>query len=118
MRVVPSPVPASVSAVAAKVLPKPVARQVNARIGHFLAVLASLCVMLALVLAVPLVEASMKLRSGEPVDEPSDVEAGTWAGVIPLRRVASDPVSASDSHDDVPPDVVRRAGELARGPLG
>ena len=54
------------------------------------------------VLAVPLVEASMKLRSGEPVDEPSDVEAGTWAGVIPLRRVASDPVSASDSHEPLP----------------
>ncbi|MFB9313501.1 pyridoxamine 5'-phosphate oxidase family protein [Nocardioides plantarum] len=64
------------------------------------------------VLAVPLVEASMKLRAGGPVDEPEDIASGAWGGVIPLRRVSTGPVSGDDSHDDVPPDVVRRAAEL------
>lgn len=64
------------------------------------------------VLALPLVEASMKVRAEGPVDEPDDVAAGVWGGVIPLRRVASAPVSGDDSHADVPADVVRRAEEL------
>ncbi|CAN5600708.1 pyridoxamine 5'-phosphate oxidase family protein [soil metagenome] len=64
------------------------------------------------VLAVPLVEASMKQRAEGPVDEPSDVEAGVWGGVIPVRRVAGAPVSADDSHGDVPRDVTRRAAAL------
>ncbi len=65
------------------------------------------------VLAVPLLEASMKVRAEGPVDEPEDVEAGVWGGVIPVRRVAGDPVSGEDSHDDVPRDVRRRAAQLA-----
>jgi hypothetical protein len=64
------------------------------------------------VLAVPLAEASMKERAGGPVDEPGDVAAGVWAGVIPLRRASAGPVSADDSHDDVPADVVARAGRF------
>ena len=67
------------------------------------------------VLAVPLVEASMKQRAEGPVDEPSDVEAGVWGGVIPIRRVAGVPVSGDDSHDDVPPDVRARAADLGSG---
>ncbi len=66
------------------------------------------------VLAVPLVEASMKQRSGGPVDEPSDVEAGVWGGVIPVRRVAGAAESGEDSHDDVPADVAARAEALSR----
>lgn len=65
------------------------------------------------VLAVPLHEASMKVRTGGPVDEPEDIEAGVWAGVIPLRRVAGQPVSGDDSHDNVPEDVASRAEDLA-----
>jgi uncharacterized protein len=64
------------------------------------------------VLAVPLAEASMKQRTGGPVDEESDVEAGVWGGVIPVRRVADAAVSADDSHDDVPADVSARAHAL------
>ena len=62
------------------------------------------------VLAVPLAEASMKVRSGDPVDEASDVEAGVWGGVIPVRRVAEAPITAADSHGGVPADVINRAG--------
>jgi nitroimidazol reductase NimA-like FMN-containing flavoprotein (pyridoxamine 5'-phosphate oxidase superfamily) len=61
------------------------------------------------VLALPLAEASMKERATGPVDDAADVAAGVWAGVIPLRRVADGPVSADDSHDDVPSDVLARA---------
>lgn len=64
------------------------------------------------VLAVPLAEASMKMRAEGPVDDESDVEAGVWGGVIPIRRVADAPVSGDDSHDDVPADVRDRAAAL------
>jgi nitroimidazol reductase NimA-like FMN-containing flavoprotein (pyridoxamine 5'-phosphate oxidase superfamily) len=61
------------------------------------------------VLALPLAEASMKQRAGDPADEEADVVAGAWAGVVPLRRVSSGPVSAADSHHDVPVEVTARA---------
>jgi uncharacterized protein len=64
------------------------------------------------VLAVPLHEASMKARAGGPVDEPEDVAAGVWGGHIPLRRVASDPVTAADAVGAAPADVIRRAAAL------
>jgi hypothetical protein len=66
------------------------------------------------VLAVPLREASMKVRAEGPIDEPEDIEAGVWGGVIPIRRVAEAPVSGDDSHHNVPLDVARRAVELGR----
>ncbi len=65
------------------------------------------------VLAVPLREASVKIRAEGPVDEPEDVDAGVWGGVIPIRRVADAPVSGDDSHDGVPQDVARRAAQLS-----
>lgn len=44
------------------------------------------------VLALDLAEASVKVRSGPPVDEPADVEAGgIWAGVVPIRTVFDTP---------------------------
>lgn len=36
------------------------------------------------VLALPLVEASAKIRTGPPVDDPADYELPIWAGVLPL----------------------------------
>lgn len=65
------------------------------------------------VIALPLQEASMKQRAEGPADEPTDIEAGVWGGVIPLALHSSAPVSADDSHDDVPPDVMARAAALA-----
>jgi nitroimidazol reductase NimA-like FMN-containing flavoprotein (pyridoxamine 5'-phosphate oxidase superfamily) len=64
------------------------------------------------VLAVPLHDASMKARAGDPVDEPEDVDAGIWGGYIPLRRVASAPVTARDAEGPVPDHVDRRAVAL------
>jgi uncharacterized protein len=68
------------------------------------------------VLALPLHEASVKRRSGDPSDEDVDVETGgVWAGVVPLRTVASDPVTSADVVDvPVPEHVVRRVQQLSR----
>ncbi len=67
------------------------------------------------VLAVPLHEASVKVRTGGPVDEPEDVAAGTWGGHVPLRRVAGAPVPDQDAPGPVPAEVVARAAELSAG---
>jgi uncharacterized protein len=40
-----------------------------------------------LVLALPLVEVSAKIRSGGPIDDEADAEWPAWAGVIPVRLV-------------------------------
>jgi uncharacterized protein len=55
------------------------------------------------VLALPLHEASVKRRSGDPVDDAEDVAAGGWAGVVPLRLVAGAPVTAADAEGESPP---------------
>jgi hypothetical protein len=44
------------------------------------------------VLSLPLVEASAKIRTGPPLDDEEDYEMKVWAGVIPLRLVAGEPV--------------------------
>lgn len=47
------------------------------------------------VLALGLDEASVKMRTGDPGDEPEDVAEGTaWAGVLPVRTVYGAPVPA------------------------
>ena len=43
------------------------------------------------VLAVPLVEVSVRARTGGVVDDPEDTSLPHWAGVLPLRRVAGPP---------------------------
>jgi uncharacterized protein len=43
------------------------------------------------VIALPLDEASVKVRSGEPKDDPEDYESGIWAGVIPAALVFGQP---------------------------
>ena len=45
-----------------------------------------------LVLALPLDEASAKVRSGPPLDEEEDYELPVWAGEIPIRLQAGEPV--------------------------
>ena len=44
-----------------------------------------------LVLSVPLVEVSAKVRTGGPIDDEADMAWPVWAGVIPLRLSAADP---------------------------
>jgi hypothetical protein len=45
------------------------------------------------VLALPIAEASAKVRSGPPLDAEEDLLLPHWAGVIPLRLAAGDPVA-------------------------
>lgn len=43
------------------------------------------------VLSVPLTEASVKIRTGPPSDEPEDLAAGVWAGVVPIATTFGEP---------------------------
>ena len=45
------------------------------------------------VLALPLAEASAKIRTGPPVDDEEDYGLPVWAGVVPLRLVAGEAVA-------------------------
>jgi hypothetical protein len=53
--------------------------------------------------ALPLDEASAKIRSGPPGNYPEDAEewAATWTGVLPITQVVGVPVPAPD----LPPGV-------------
>ena len=68
------------------------------------------------VLALPLHEASVKSRTGDPEDEDFDVEAGgVWAGVVPVSTLAGDPVAGTDVDvSDVPEHISARVQSLNR----
>jgi nitroimidazol reductase NimA-like FMN-containing flavoprotein (pyridoxamine 5'-phosphate oxidase superfamily) len=54
------------------------------------------------ILALPLDEASAKIRSGPPIDDDADLELPVWAGVIPLRFEPSEPVPAAGVDSPAP----------------
>lgn len=64
------------------------------------------------VLAVPLAEASLKVRGGGPNDEPEDIAAGVWGGHIPLRRIALEVIGDPDVVTAAPAEVTARARAL------
>ncbi|MBW0119259.1 pyridoxamine 5'-phosphate oxidase family protein [Pseudonocardia abyssalis] len=69
------------------------------------------------VVALDLAEASVKVRTGPPVDDDEDVEAGlAWAGVVPLHTVIGtpEPCSLLPSAIGVP-DHVTVAALVGRG---
>jgi len=45
------------------------------------------------VLRLPLNEASAKVRVGPPIDDDEDYALNVWAGVVPLKLVAGEPIS-------------------------
>jgi nitroimidazol reductase NimA-like FMN-containing flavoprotein (pyridoxamine 5'-phosphate oxidase superfamily) len=49
-----------------------------------------------LVIAIPLDEASAKVRTGPPKDDPEDLDGPWWAGVIPVTTVRGEPEPAPD----------------------
>jgi uncharacterized protein len=63
------------------------------------------------ILALPLDEASAKIRCGPPTDDDADLELPVWAGVIPLRIEPSDPVPAPGV-DGSPPGYAAQYGRL------
>lgn len=48
------------------------------------------------IVAVELTEASVKLRTGPPIDDEIDLDAGTWAGVLPVTTAVGAPLA--DGH--------------------
>jgi nitroimidazol reductase NimA-like FMN-containing flavoprotein (pyridoxamine 5'-phosphate oxidase superfamily) len=44
------------------------------------------------VLSLPLQEVSAKVRTGPPLDDEEDYELAVWAGVVPLRLTALEPI--------------------------
>jgi len=63
------------------------------------------------VLAIPLDEASVKIRQGPPVDEEEDYSLNVWAGVLPVRQVFDQPVPDPRLRPGIP--VPRRIAALA-----
>jgi uncharacterized protein len=45
-----------------------------------------------LVLALPLTEASAKIRTGPPLDDEADYQSSVWAGVLPLQLTTTAPI--------------------------
>ena len=61
------------------------------------------------VLVLPLAEVSAKVRTGPPIDDDDDYGLPVWAGVIPLRVVAGEPVADPRLPQDItPPDYASK----------
>jgi nitroimidazol reductase NimA-like FMN-containing flavoprotein (pyridoxamine 5'-phosphate oxidase superfamily) len=64
-----------------------------------------------MVVAVPLIEMSAKVRAGDPVDEPGDLDGPHWAGQVPIRSAWGEPVPSADLRDGIPvPDAIAELG--------
>jgi nitroimidazol reductase NimA-like FMN-containing flavoprotein (pyridoxamine 5'-phosphate oxidase superfamily) len=60
------------------------------------------------VLKLSLQEVSAKIRTGPPKDEPEDYELPIWAGVLPLKLTAGEPVADSKLPDGaVLPEILK-----------
>lgn len=75
-----------------------------------------------LILRLPIAEASAKVRTGAPVDEPHDLGLGVWAGELPLSLAIGRPIPGPDLEAglEVPRYVTdyRRPAPTARGRSG
>ena len=58
-----------------------------------------------MVLRLPLVEASAKVRTGPPVDDEEDYELSVWAGVLPLKLETETPVKDPRLPDGIEPSA-------------
>jgi nitroimidazol reductase NimA-like FMN-containing flavoprotein (pyridoxamine 5'-phosphate oxidase superfamily) len=64
-----------------------------------------------LILTIPLIEASAKVRDGDPIDEDVDMDGPHWAGIVPLTTTWGAPYSAADLRSDASvPEAVARLG--------
>jgi uncharacterized protein len=66
-----------------------------------------------LVLALPLDECSVKVRTGGPKEEPEDMDLPVWAGVIPVTTAYGSPIPDADLAGD--PPVPAYAAAYRRG---
>lgn len=54
------------------------------------------------VIALPLDEASAKVRAGDPNDDPADLDGAAWAGVVPFTQQVGDPIPAENLAAGIP----------------
>ena len=54
------------------------------------------------VLALPLTEASVKIRTGPPADDPADLTSAVWAGVVPAAVMFGAPQPDPALHPGIP----------------
>jgi len=54
------------------------------------------------VLVLPIDEASAKVRTGGPIDEPDDIALDVWAGQLPLTTTYGTPIAEPDSNGSLP----------------
>ena len=54
------------------------------------------------VAVLPIELASAKIRQGPPMDDERDLGLPVWAGVVPLRQRARDPIRDPQQQDDIP----------------
>jgi uncharacterized protein len=72
-----------------------------------------------LVLALPIVEWSLKVSDGWPEDEPDDVAGDAWAGVVPLASGYGSPRPAPDLRGGIDvPESVRGLTRTSGGTAG
>jgi uncharacterized protein len=60
------------------------------------------------VLSLSLAEASAKVRTGPPIDDEADYAMNVWAGVLPLRLVAGEPLNDPRLPKEIEPPVYTR----------
>lgn len=61
------------------------------------------------IIELPIDEVSAKVRSGDPGDDPADMELDVWAGVIPFTLMAGEPIPARDLRPGIEtPDYLRQ----------
>ena len=53
------------------------------------------------VIRLALEDVSAKVRTGDPSDDPEDINTGVWAGVVPMTLQAGAPIPATDLEDAV-----------------
>jgi nitroimidazol reductase NimA-like FMN-containing flavoprotein (pyridoxamine 5'-phosphate oxidase superfamily) len=68
-----------------------------------------------LLLAIPIQEASAKIRVGPPLDDEEDYALPVWAGVLPLNLTASEPIADPRLSPEIPVPPYAAGYEGAEG---
>lgn len=61
---------------------------------------------------VPLDDYSVKIRTGDPIDDEEDLATAHWAGVIPIESRYGIPVNSTDLADDLRPSAALLDGAM------
>jgi len=52
---------------------------------------------------IPLNETSVKIRTGDPIDDDEDIDLPHWAGIIPIDSVARTPIASANLPEGIQP---------------